>query len=168
LPDHDVDTLSPTSSPVPAGAAGADPNAHRASAASQRATEEATEGSRLASAVRHAIAVDVATAAAAAADGGHGATDHVDRLLAAVPVIEQSKGLLMGYYGVDADTAYAILRRWSSVSNVKLNQLCERLTTAAARPGQEPFAGLRTFLDQLPCVGAGDGRSTKPGPRDGI
>jgi hypothetical protein len=157
MPDYDTQlspVSSPTSSPVPAAGAGVGLIGRRAQTGPRGATAStaAAEGSRLTSAVRHAVAVDAATAAAAAADGGRGATDHLDRLLSSMPVIEQSKGLLMGYYGVDAETAYAILRRWSSTANTRLNQLCEQLTTAAAQPGQEPFAGLRAVLDLLPGV----------------
>lgn len=50
-------------------------------------------------------------------------------------MIEQSKGLLMGYYGIDADTAFAVLRRWSSWNNTKLRDVSERLVAAASHPG---------------------------------
>jgi hypothetical protein len=39
------------------------------------------------------------------------------------PVIEQSKGLLMGYYGIDAYSAFALLKRWSQSSNTKLRDI---------------------------------------------
>jgi transposase len=45
------------------------------------------------------------------------------RRLETQTVIEQSKGLLMGYYGIDADTAFALLKRWSQSSNTKLREI---------------------------------------------
>src|SRR3954454_20646698 len=55
--------------------------------------------------------------------------------LASLPVIEQAKGLLMGLYGVDADTAFTILQRWSSHTNTKLRCLSAELIDAASNPG---------------------------------
>jgi hypothetical protein len=55
----------------------------------------------------------------------------------------------MGYYGVDADTAYAVLRRWSSHANTKLSRLAEQLVAAASGPSDRPFSGLQTFLASL-------------------
>jgi hypothetical protein len=54
--------------------------------------------------------------------------------LATLPVIEQSKGLLMAHYGIDADTAFAILRRWSSHTNLKLRVISRLLVDAASEP----------------------------------
>ena len=62
------------------------------------------------------------------------------------PVIEQAKGMLMGYYGVDADTAFGLLRRWSSIRNIKLRTLSTAIIEAAARPAPEPFGSLRRYL----------------------
>lgn len=55
--------------------------------------------------------------------------------LASLPVIEQSKGLLMGHYGVDADTAFAILRRWSTTTNTKLREVSASLVAAVMTDG---------------------------------
>ena len=41
--------------------------------------------------------------------------------------IDQAKGMLMARYGVDADTAFQILKRWSSVSNIQLRIVAEAL-----------------------------------------
>ena len=41
--------------------------------------------------------------------------------------IDQAKGMLMARYGVDADAAFRILQRWSSVSNVQLRVIAELL-----------------------------------------
>jgi len=56
------------------------------------------------------------------------------------PVIEQSKGLLMGYYGIDADTAFALLKRWSQSSNTKLRDISRILVNAATSQTAVPAA----------------------------
>src|SRR5690349_24939161 len=58
--------------------------------------------------------------------------DGLERRLASQPVIEQSKGILMGHFGIDADTAFAVLRRWSSQTNVKLRDISQMIVRAAA------------------------------------
>ena len=45
--------------------------------------------------------------------------EDLKRLLASQPVIEQSKGILMGRLGVGPDTAFQMLTRWSSHTNRK-------------------------------------------------
>ena len=81
-------------------------------------------------------------------------------LVASMPAIEQAKGMLMAYYGCDAERAFAILRRWSSVHHVKVRDLADLLVehapvdppTRAAVPGSDkqwrPFDPVRTFLTQ--------------------
>lgn len=73
------------------------------------------------------------------------ATD-LRRKLASMPVIEQAKGLMMGLFGCDADTAYVVLRRWSQDRNIKIRDLCTTLTVAAARPHPNPFGALHDYL----------------------
>jgi len=48
-------------------------------------------------------------------------------------VIEQAKGILMGATGCDADAAFAVLRRYSSTSNLKVHDLAYRLMEAVRR-----------------------------------
>ena len=70
--------------------------------------------------------------------GPEGVTEAIDRLLMenanlrrkleTQPVIEQAKGILMGHYGVDADTAFEMLRHRSQDSNTKLACIAEILT----------------------------------------
>jgi ANTAR domain-containing protein len=68
------------------------------------------------------------------ADGaGFGRVDQ-DRISAEVreivdrrAVIEQAKGMLMFIYGIDADTAFGILRWQSQQHNVKLRLVAERI-----------------------------------------
>ena len=54
--------------------------------------------------------------------------------LETLPVIEQAKGILMGRYQIGADAAFALLRRWSSHTNVKLREISRLLVEAAGQP----------------------------------
>ncbi|MBC7629900.1 ANTAR domain-containing protein [Aeromicrobium sp.] len=47
--------------------------------------------------------------------------------------IEQAKGILMARHQVDESTAFAILRRWSMASNVKVNGLATALIRLSVR-----------------------------------
>lgn len=49
-------------------------------------------------------------------------------------VIGQAQGVLMERFGVDADRAFAILRRYSQFNNVKLKVLCHQLVETRALP----------------------------------
>lgn len=49
------------------------------------------------------------------------------------PVIEQAKGVLMGYYGLDADTAFTVLKRWSQHSNIKLRAVAQAIVDGTAQ-----------------------------------
>jgi len=60
------------------------------------------------------------------------------RWLGSLPVIEQAKGILMAHYLIDADTAFQVLRRWSSHHNIKIRAISQQLAAAAARPGRSP------------------------------
>ena len=74
------------------------------------------------------------------------------RRLDTLPVIEQSKGILIGYFGIDADCAFSVLRRWSSHTNVKLRDLSQLLVDAAStppEPGQPPRAALDHLITRL-------------------
>ena len=57
--------------------------------------------------------------------------------LASLPVIEQAKGILMGRYQVSPDAAFALLRRWSSHTNLKLRDISGLLVDAASHPGDQ-------------------------------
>jgi hypothetical protein len=63
------------------------------------------------------------------------------------PTIEQAKGALMVTYGIDADEAFALLRRYSQLRNVKVRDVARLLVENLGRDG-----GLatdeRTALDQ--------------------
>lgn len=64
--------------------------------------------------------------------------------------IEQAKGLLVGFYGIDADSAFAVLVRWSQHTNTKLHLMAADLVAAASAPGGHPHAALQRFVDDLP------------------
>ena len=73
--------------------------------------------------------------------------------LKSLPVIEQAKGMLMGYYGIDADTAFEVLRRWSSIRNIKLRTLSAAITEAAGQPDPKPYGSLQRYLHAQRLVG---------------
>jgi hypothetical protein len=67
--------------------------------------------------------------------------------LATLPVIEQAKGILIARYQIDAETAFDLLRRWSSHANLKLRDVAHILVTAASRSPARAGAG----RDRLPA-----------------
>lgn len=72
----------------------------------------------------------------------------LQRLATTQPPIEQAKGMLMGYYGIDADAAFALLSRWSSERHVKVRDLSRRVVERGSVPDPEPFGALRRVLEQ--------------------
>jgi len=72
--------------------------------------------------------------------------DHIRRLLATMPGVEQAKGIVMLRRGVDADGAFTLLQRWSQDSNTKLVQICAAVVDAAGAP--DGGATLRRLLRQ--------------------
>ena len=58
-----------------------------------------------------------------------------------LPTIEQSKGILMLRYQIDAETAFSLLRRWSSHTNIKLRHLSRLLVDAATRDARSHTSG---------------------------
>ena len=54
----------------------------------------------------------------------------LEHRLATQPVIEQSKGILMGHFGIGPDTAFDMLRRWSSHTNLKVRDISRMLAAA--------------------------------------
>ena len=87
--------------------------------------------------------------------------------------IEQAKGMLMWRYGMSADRAFEVLRRWSSLYNVKLRVAAEALVDMCMSnpdelvPGVDPERLLRAVLAGVWSVdgttdgltGTGDGES---------
>jgi ANTAR domain len=78
--------------------------------------------------------------------------DGLRRRLDTLPLIEQSKGILIGYFSIDAATAFNVLRRWSSHTNIKLRDISQMLVNAAStppRPGQPPRLALDCLITRL-------------------
>ena len=61
--------------------------------------------------------------------------------------IDQARGIVMGLYGVDADTALAILRRHSQHTNTRLRDLAAALVDAAPAPPGSRRRSLRSRLE---------------------
>ena len=53
-------------------------------------------------------------------------------------LIGQAQGMLMQKYGLTADRAFAVLRRYSQTQNTKLAVIAEQLTTTGHLPDLEP------------------------------
>jgi hypothetical protein len=78
-------------------------------------------------------------------------------MAASMPVIEQAKGVVMGCYGLDADAAFAVLRRVSSVGNLKLRALAVTVVEAASsqtpstqEPRSSPCERVRLVIEGGP------------------
>ena len=84
-------------------------------------------------------------------DDGTSELHHLRRRLETLPVIEQSKGILIGRYGIDADAAFNILRRLACDHNIKLRDLSQQIVTAATTPDHPgPRPALNDLLRNLP------------------
>jgi hypothetical protein len=76
--------------------------------------------------------------------------------LASQPVIEQAKGMLMGYYGISSDSAFQLLCRWSKNTNTKLRRIAELLTDSATHHASRRPAPHQIVQQNLPSPGCGD------------
>lgn len=78
--------------------------------------------------------------------------DGLEYRLATQPVIEQSKGILMGHFGIDPDAAFDVLRRWSSHTNLKVRDISRILVaTAATHPADDPRRASQALIDLITC-----------------
>ena len=59
--------------------------------------------------------------------------ENLHRKLQTLPVIEQAKGILMGRYGIPADDAFEMLRRWSQDTNTKLHLVAQTIISHRCR-----------------------------------
>lgn len=66
------------------------------------------------------------------------------------PLIEQAKGAVMSAYGLDADEAFALLRCYSQLRNVKVRDVARGLVESMAAQGGLP-ADTREVLGRLAC-----------------
>lgn len=78
----------------------------------------------------------------------HREIQHLRDALASQPVIDQAKGALMFRYGVDADTAFGLLVRWSQNTNTKLRDLATALVLSLSN-GSEEDPALAHEVEQL-------------------
>ena len=77
-------------------------------------------------------------------------------------VIEQAKGVLMQLYSVDADTAWALLRAFSSDTNRKVRDIADLLATAAsedATPTKGRAPAANRMLERLYAGFPADGNT---------
>jgi hypothetical protein len=77
---------------------------------------------------------------------------NLERWLESLPVIEQAKGILMAHYGIDAGTAFNVLRRWSSHHNVKIRTISQRLAAAASHQQSDDDESAGTGLGDVIAV----------------
>ena len=75
-------------------------------------------------------------------------------LVLSLPVIEQAKGVLMGFYGCDSTVAFAVLRRWSSTRQVKIRDLAAALVDHVGGEQAHGSAEARERIGSLPTAGA--------------
>lgn len=80
-----------------------------------------------------AIAAHVAIAVAAAHDIGH-----LTRGLDSRTLIGQATGILMGRFHLDPDTAFKVLARYSSTSQVKLRDVAAEIVSTGVLPRVKP------------------------------
>ena len=62
-------------------------------------------------------------------------TEHLQKAVDARTVIGQAEGILMERYGLDADAAFSVLRRYSQQGNLKLRAVAEQVVRERALPG---------------------------------
>lgn len=79
--------------------------------------------------VAHLLARHAAVAMDRARD-----TEHLWRAIDARNLIGQAQGILMERFGIEADQAFAVLRRYSQDHNIKLHHVAQRLIEKRALP----------------------------------
>jgi hypothetical protein len=90
----------------------------------------------------------------------HMELEHALQAMAAREVIEQAKGLLMGYYRCDAQLAFALLRELSQRSNVKLRRVAVDIMDRARIQGRVDFPGIDAVAESV--LATSDDTSTGP------
>ena len=62
----------------------------------------------------------------------------------------------MGFFGIDPDMAFDVLRRWSSRTNLKLRDISRIIvTTVAANPAGAPGRASQQLIDVINCLNKG-------------
>ena len=80
------------------------------------------------------VAHMLARHAAVAMESARG-TENLWKAIDARNLIGQAQGILMERFGVDADQAFGVLRRYSQENNVRLNVVAEKLIATRRLPG---------------------------------
>ena len=92
--------------------------------------------------------------------------ENLRRKLQTLPVIEQAKGILMGRYGIPADDAFEMLRRWSQDTNTKLHLVAQTIIShrcqaeASDKPSRRDPASTPAAHPQGQETCGSDGRSS--------
>jgi GAF domain-containing protein len=81
--------------------------------------------------IAHVLALHAAVALDAARDH-----DNLWRAIGSRHLIGMAQGILMERFGIDSDEAFAVLRRYSQDSNVKLHAVAEHVVATKRPPGQ--------------------------------
>ena len=82
--------------------------------------------------------------------------DGLERRLATQPVIEQAKGILMCHFGIGPEMAFAVLRRWSSRTNVKVRDIGRMIvSTVAAESPADRHRVNRELIDVIHLLDKG-------------
>lgn len=68
-------------------------------------------------------------------------TEHLKRAVDARTVIGQAEGILMERYGLDAERAFSVLRRYSQQGNTKLHTVAEQVVRERSLPAAVLAAG---------------------------
>ena len=73
----------------------------------------------------------------------------VDAITASRALIQQTKGMLMFVYGIDADAAFDLLRKQSQQHNIKLRLLAEEISKDLVELSTKNGPGRRLASDGL-------------------
>jgi hypothetical protein len=89
--------------------------------------------------------------------------DQALRAMAAREVIEQAKGLLMGYFRCPDEQAFGMLRELSQRANTKLRAVAVEIVDLARREGRVHFPGLDAVAEAVLGEPTGPARGAQPG-----
>ena len=76
-------------------------------------------------------------------------SEAVDAIAASRALIEQTKGMLMFVYGIDADAAFDLLRKQSQQHNIKLRLLAEQIVQDLVELSTKSSLAGRLAIDGL-------------------
>ena len=97
----------------------------------------------------HGFYIDITPAEQARQDH---LTAEVEKITQSRASIEQAKGMLMAIYGIDAETAFDLLKWRSQESNVKLRPLAEQIVADFSAVAHDEALPARSVYDKLRLV----------------